>query len=226
MKKNCMVAAAMLAGLGMMAPAHADLNDKAWTQYVEYSQARPKVVATRMATSFKVSDDKSPESGTYKSERAPGASGEKPKWVVVDKGNVSESMQKMTTLDLGLAAKVAEHPNDLLEGTTAVERVGSETLGGKEWVILKAHTRLKEGKRPLLAKVWVNPETGQPLKIEGAFEKVPMPGLKDIRFSINYEAAGEAAVLPKLVKFHLAFSILFQSGEMDLAQELSGWKAL
>lgn len=225
MKKNFIAQAFMAACLGMMASAHADINDKAWTQYVEYSQARPKVVATRMTTSYKMSADESPETGTYKSERAAGASGEKPKWVVVDKGNVSESMQKITTMDMGLAAKVAEHPNDLLEGTTAVERVGTETLGGKEWVILKAQTRLKENKRPVVARIWVSPETGQPLKIEGVMEKVPMP-MKDMRFSISYEQAGDATVLPKLVKFHSAFSVMFHSGEMDFAQELSGWKPL
>lgn len=226
MKKNFIVLASMAACLGMMAPAHADINDKAWKQYVEYSQSRPKLVATRMTTSFKMSEGKDAENGTCKSERVAGASGEKPKWVVVDKGTASESMQNMTTLDVSPAAKVAEHPNDLLEETTAVERVGHETVGGKEWVILKAQTRMKGTKRPVELKIWVNQETGQPLKIEGAFDKVPLPGAKDMRFSINYEQAGDAAVLPKLVKFHFTYSLLFKSSEMDMAQELSGWKPL
>ncbi len=206
----------LAASFGLMASAHADFNDNAWKQYVAYSKSRPKVVATHMATNYKVDD----ETGSYKSERAAGAGGEKPKWVVVDKGNAPEAAIKM---DTGLAAKVAEHPNDLLEETTAVERVGNETLGGKEWVILKAQTRLKEGKRPVVAKIWVSPETGQPLKIEGSMEKVPMP-MKDLRFTISYEQAGDATVLPKLVKFHSVFSIMFHSVELDLAQELSGWK--
>ena len=225
MKKNFIVLASMAACLGMTS-AHADINDKAWKQYVEYSQSRPKLVATRMTTSFKMSEGKDVENGTCKSERVAGASGEKPKWVVVDKGSASESMQNMSTLDVGPATKVAEHPNDLLEETTAVERMGTETVGGKEWVILKTQTRMKGTKRPVELKVWVSQETGQPLKIEGAFDKIPLPGAKDMRFSISYEQAGEAAVLPKQVKFHAAYSALFKSGEMDMVQDLSGWKPL
>ena len=214
----------LVACLGMMASAHANTDDKAWKQYLEYSQSRPKVVATKMATAYKIPGESAPDVGSYTSERVVPAEGDKPQWVMVDKSKASANMQKGMRLDMSLAAKFAENPNDVLEPPSSVERVGTEKVGGVEWVILKAQTRLKGSKPPFTAKVWVHPVTGQPLKMEGLLENVPIPGSRNVRFSVSYDQAGAAAVLPKLVSLHYDFSIMFQKGEMDFAQELSGWK--
>lgn len=225
MKKMRNYFAAALVCLGAVSAAQAGTDDKAWKQYLEYSQSRPKMVATRLATSYKVPGDNGPEIGAYKSERV-AAGTDQPKWVVSDKGTASDGMLKATPIDLMLAAAFAENPNDIFESAAAVDRVGIEKLGGAEWVVLQVHGKLKRWKPAVIAKVWVNAETGRPYKIEGVPEKVPFPGGKEARFSVAYEpAAGDTDALPKQVMVHYGFTIMFHSGVNDFSQELSGWKA-
>lgn len=213
----------MLIHLSLDGQVFAADGEQYWKQYRAYSGENPNFVAKTMSTKFEMTGDEAPLIGHYQTVRTTDLQG-KVQWVLMQKNREYEASYKMAPMDLSLAARIAENPINPFEAPDSVEQLGREVIEQTSWAILRFRSTLRDGRIPILAKVWLHPETGRPRKLEAEVERPPMPGMKRLSFMIDYGPGESAVALPRKINLHYEISLFFKSGVVDFSQELNGWE--
>lgn len=213
-----------LCWIGIFSVANAQATDATWALFQTHLQANKGLVAHEIVSRFEVPGDNGRISGAYKTSiQRWDASGE-PVRGLAEQSEDGRAGLRIAPLSCSIADKLADHPEELFQSLESLIYLGDQELQGTVWSVMQSRSRLPRGNAQVHAKVWLNPRTGQPNKVEGVIEQVPMPGVKSINFTLKYAADAEGRSLPLDVTVHSTIALFFHSGSVSFTQELGKWR--
>lgn len=177
------------------------------------------LVGNEIATHFEMTGDDAPDTGAYRTHILRWEKDGTPARSAPDgAGNAKKS-----ALALGIAERFANHPEQLFQTPEAIVPLGAATIGQRALSLYEVRSRFPNGKAPITAKLWLDPASGELLKVAGAVTGIPMPGVKTVNFTVLYRADGEGRSLPATLNIDYTVSMFFHTGKIQFAQEFVNW---
>lgn len=196
---------------------------KSWELVEAQLRRNSGLAALQISSSFEVLGEEVPLTGKYTTRAL--------QWNKI--GEISRPLDgsdeaslrayKMATLDLSLAARFADRPEELFQTPDSIASLGETVAEGKTLSIYKLHTRFINGKFPITANIWVDSENGSVIKVEGTAEKVNLPGMRTVHFALVYRTDNEGRCLPATLNVDYTISIFFHSGKISFVQNFRDW---
>lgn len=96
-------------------------------------------------------------------------------------------------------------------------------MEGRVFSVCQIHSRFVNGRLPITANIWFDLANGTVEKVVGTLEKVDLPGVKTVNFSLIYRTDSEGRSLPAILKVDYTISIFFHTGKVAFSQEFHDW---
>jgi hypothetical protein len=199
-------------------------GEEAWRALSRHLQANSGLVAEEIHTRFRVPYDGGPVHGSFKTTVCGRVDGEIERNLVPGKvSSADEQGYKLRFLGLSIARRLANHPEQLFASVQSSKTLPDERLNGKLFTVLEVNANVQKG-LPVRAKVWIDPAGGSPFKLSAVIEKSPLPGVKSIAYSVDYDVDKNGRSLPNTVNISYVLSFLFKTGDVNFTQEIRKWK--
>lgn len=141
--------------------AQAD-DDVLWQKFFTQIELSKTWVATTVDSSY-TEEEKNWLSPSQFAKRA-----KLSKWANGEPVRTIESLQGATpSSKTHVSSPIANHPNLVLTGLSFRQREADQLIDGDTWAVYSL--KLGTKKRPQTAKVWLQPDSGKPLKMEFSF---------------------------------------------------------
>ncbi|MYN19534.1 hypothetical protein GTP81_22585 [Rugamonas sp. FT107W] len=202
-----------------LAAARGALAAEPWQQLETQLHRNAGLVGNEIATSFELPGDDAPDTGAYRTHILRGEKDGTPARSAPEDAGAA----KKSVLALGIAERFANHPEQLLQAPEAIVPLGATTIGQRALSLYEVRSRFPNGKAPVTAKIWLDPASGELLKVAGAVTGIPMPGVKTVYFTVLYRADGEGRSLPATLTVDYTVSMFFHTGKIHFAQEFANW---
>ncbi len=181
------------------------------------------LAAAEISSSFEVIGDQVPLTGKYITRvRQWNKNGEISR-PLDGSDEASLRAYKMATLDLALATRFADKPDELFQTPDSVAALGETMADGRALSIYQVHARFINGKFPITANIWFDSANGTVVKVEGTAEKVDLPGMRTVNFSLVYRTDSEGRCLPATLRMDYTVSIFFHTGKIAFVQNFYDW---
>jgi hypothetical protein len=204
--------------------ANAQERNDSWLKVQNHLERNKQFIAHEIISKYELPGDDSPLQGTYRTIVKEELELSDPTRKLSPITNESELGMKMAAMNFGIAEKLANRPAELFTQYSTIEFLGHEKGNGTELNIFQLHSKFsKTGEFPLTAKIWVNQEN-HPVKVEGIIEKMPLPGVKNVYFTIKYEDDRNGNSFPKDIVVTYPIKIFIYSGTVFFQHILSSWK--
>lgn len=187
----------------------------AWDKVQRQLQKNAGVVAHRIAVRFEVPDDTGRRVGRYQTRIGRWTARGHPVRELV-KDSDSTKAYELATLDLSLAERIANRPDQLFQSPESIT-VFAEG-------VYAVRTKFIDGSRPVTARIWIDSDTGALQKIEGTMEKVGLPEVASANFSLRYVSDADGRSLPESLSLSYTLSLFFHSGEFSFIEKFSDWR--
>ncbi|RZT09917.1 hypothetical protein SAMN05216319_1637 [Duganella sp. CF402] len=197
-----------------------------WDRMQQQLKKNDGLIAYEIASNFELLGDSAPEIGQYSTRVRQLDQNGIPLRELDSSGKESADAYKMDTLSLSLAAYAANRPEGFVSSPSSIVLLGDENVNGKPALVYEVKGRIGKGNIPVLAKIWIEQTTDAPVKIEGTIEKLPLPGVKNATFLLQYATSESGLVLPSEFQLRYSISMLFKTGQVAFRQTLSDWKPL
>lgn|GEM_PF-5457347 len=181
------------------------------------------LAALQISSSFEVLGDQVPLKGKYTTRALQRNTIGEVSRQLDGSDEASLRAYKMAALDLALATRFADRPEELFQTPDSIVSLGETIAEGKTLSIYQLHTRFINGKFPITATIWVDSENGSVIKVEGTAEKVNLPGMRTVHFSLVYRTDNEGRCLPATLNVDYTISIFFHSGKISFVQNFRDW---
>lgn len=196
---------------------------KSWELLQTQLHRNVGLAAAEISSSFEVLGDKVPQTGQYTTRvRQWNKNGEASRQLDGD-DEASRRAYKMAALDLSLATRFADKPEELFQTPDSIVSLGETMEEGRVLSVYQVHARFINGKFPITANIWFDSANGTVAKVEGTAEKINLPGMKTVNFSLVYHTDSEGRCLPAILKVDYTITIFFQSGKITFVQNFHDW---
>lgn len=196
----------------------------AWDRMQLQLKKNDGMTAYEIASNFELLGDSAPEVGQYSTRVRQLDQNGTPLRELASDDKESADAYKMNALSLALAVYAANRPEGFLSSPTSMVFIGDEKINGESTSVYQVKGGIGKGNLPVLAKIWIEQKTDAPVKIEGTIEKLPLPGVKNATFLLQYAHSESGLVLPSVLQLKYSISILFNTGQVSFQQKLSDWK--
>ena len=204
--------------------AHAQERNDPWLHLQNHLAKNKPFIASEITSRYELPGDDSPTRGTYRTIIQEPSNETEPTRTLSPITKEGELGLKMAAMNFGIAEKFANHPAELFTPYSSVEVLGQENRKGTELIVLQLRSRFsKKGNFPLTAKIWMTGDN-HPVQVEGTIENVPLPGVKNVSFTINYADDENGNSLPKDVVVSYPIKIFIHSGTVLFHHTLSAWQ--
>jgi hypothetical protein len=196
----------------------------AWDRMQQQLKKNDGVIAYEIASNFELAGGSAPEVGQYLTRVRQLDQNGIPLRELASDGKQSVDAHKLDALSLSLAVYAANRPEGFVSSPTTIVFIGDENIDGKPASVYEVKGRVGKGDLPVLAKIWIEQKTDAPVKIEGTIEKLPLPGVKNATFLLQYAPSDSGLVLPSAFHLRYSISMLFQAGQVEFLQKFSDWR--
>lgn len=204
--------------------AKAETAAKQWGLLQTHLSMNKTYIAHEIDSRYELPGDSVPVAGKYKTIVDPNYRQDEPRRILSEPTEAGAVGMKMAPMEFGMGAQWANRPDELFSEVTSIEFITNEQQDGESYSVLRVRTHLTRGNAPVTAKIWVNEKNSRPLRVEGIIEKVPLPGVKQIHFTVTYRADADGRSLPREVTVTYPISIFFHSGVVLFQHNLSDWR--
>jgi hypothetical protein len=209
---------------GIAMPASAQNVEQVWISMQEKLRANQNLVAYVIDSRFETPGDAGQETGTYKRKVVSASLNEKPLRVYSAASTNQRALARFSELDFGLSDNIANYPAQLFPVIDSMEFSGKEKIDNDTYSIIKIHAHHPKANFPIIAQVWVGEKDAHLLRVRGTYQKLPIPGMKDLNFAIEYATDAAGRSLPVTVDISYKISIFFHSGDFSFSHRLSDWR--
>lgn len=190
-------AAPLLCGLLLAAAAaQARPADPLFRKAQQIMGANQGLVANGMSNAFVIDGNGASLAGSFKTLLDGWVNGE-PVRSLTEKNPNSEKAYSMAHMELFLGAAFADHPDDFFNGAGEASRAPNQSLKGKQAAVLNIRAGASKTQPGYLATVWLDADSGAPLKANVTWLNVKQPGVRTVHAVITYETDDNGRTLPK-----------------------------
>lgn len=202
----------------------AQTPEVSWAKMQAILAANKTLTAREINSKYEIPGDSGKVSGSYKTTIAGHDGNGRPVRSLSETSKDAEEGMKMAALDFGIAHQFANYPAELFPTAASYRLVGTEQVNGEPSSIIKIHAQHSKKNLPVTANVWISERNSRPLRVEGWLEKIPIPGVKKVNFSIKYAIDQAGRSLPLEVTVAYTISLFFHTGDLYFSHRLADWQ--